>query len=74
MTTTRRLTLAIVLVLGHVGSAGADWKTSGNDMYSNVPGNVGIGTTTPEKKLHVVSKDVDGAHYDRHASAVIEGE
>lgn len=30
-----------------------DWMVSGNDMYSAVTGNVGIGTTTPEKKLTI---------------------
>lgn len=32
----------------------ADWTVSGNDMYSQVSGNVGIGTTTPNAKLQVV--------------------
>jgi hypothetical protein len=34
-----------------------DWTISGNDMYSNVPGAVGIGTTSPitDTKLHVES-------------------
>ena len=32
-----------------------DWLTSGTDIYSANTGNVGIGTTTPVEKLHVVS-------------------
>ncbi|MCB9186856.1 MAG: hypothetical protein H6601_08930 [Flavobacteriales bacterium] len=32
----------------------ADWTISGNDQYAAVSGNVGIGTTTPGSKLHVV--------------------
>lgn len=32
----------------------SDWTISGNDMYSAVSGNVGIGTTEPDEKLHVV--------------------
>lgn len=38
-------------------TAGADndWAVSGNDMYSIHSGNVGIGTTNPEHKLHIVS-------------------
>ncbi len=32
-----------------------DWTISGNNMYSNVTGNVGIGTTAPGAKLHVNS-------------------
>ncbi len=31
-----------------------DWILSGDDMYSGISGNVGIGTTTPSEKLHVV--------------------
>ncbi len=30
-----------------------DWTISGNDMYSTVSGNVGIGTTTPGSKFEV---------------------
>ena len=31
-----------------------DWIKTGNDMYANVSGNVGIGTSSPNEKLHVV--------------------
>jgi hypothetical protein len=30
-----------------------DWVVTGSDMYSGVPGNVGIGTPAPQSKLHV---------------------
>jgi hypothetical protein len=30
-----------------------DWRISGNNMYSSLPGNVGIGTTTPGNKLEI---------------------
>lgn len=30
-----------------------DWTIAGEDMYSGVPGNIGIGTTTPTAKLDV---------------------
>ena len=30
-----------------------DWTIDGDDMYSAVPGNVGIGTASPTKRLHV---------------------
>jgi hypothetical protein len=41
--------------IDNVGSGGedSDWTISGNDMYSAVPGNVGIGTTSPAQKLDV---------------------
>jgi len=32
----------------------SDWMVLGDDMYSIPGGNVGIGTTTPDEKLHVV--------------------
>jgi hypothetical protein len=35
------------------GTDDGDWTVSGSDMYSNVSGNVGIGTTTPGYPLHV---------------------
>jgi hypothetical protein len=36
-----------------VNSAMAGWVTSGDNMYSDVTGNVGIGTSTPGSKLDV---------------------
>jgi len=33
-----------------------DWQVSGSDMYSIPPGDVGIGTSSPEKRLHVVGE------------------
>jgi hypothetical protein len=44
---------AVLLVLGLAGSTTAGWVTSGNNMYSDVSGNVGIGTTNPTAKLEV---------------------
>ncbi|MFH2070610.1 MAG: hypothetical protein ABIJ11_05290 [Elusimicrobiota bacterium] len=34
-----------------------DWTISGNNMYANVSGNVGIGTTNPIEKLDVTESD-----------------
>jgi len=33
-----------------------DWTTSGTDIYNANTGNVGVGTTTPIEKLHVVAQ------------------
>ncbi|MBC8425286.1 hypothetical protein H8E07_14285 [bacterium] len=46
-----------------VGSGGADddWTVSGNDQYSAVSGNVGIGTATPGAKLDVQGSLIVGA-------------
>ena len=38
------------------GAADNDWTVDGNNMYSAVPGSVGVGVTNPAEKL-----DVDGA-------------
>ncbi len=35
------------------GGTDGDWTVSGNNMYSTVNGNIGIGTANPEEKLHV---------------------
>ena len=34
-------------------SSDSDWSISGNDQYSAVSGNVGIGVTSPSYKLHI---------------------
>jgi len=40
--------------LGVISSSGGYWDTSGNDIFNNNSGNVGIGLDTPLAKLHVV--------------------
>jgi len=39
--------------MGAASGADADWVITGNDMFSGVSGNVGIGTNTPGKRLQV---------------------
>jgi hypothetical protein len=43
------------------GGADSDWIISGNDMYSGVSGNVGIGTDSPSETLDVVASSGDTA-------------
>jgi hypothetical protein len=47
---------------GISGTTDNDWTISGNNMYSAVPGSVGVGTSSPEKKLHVAG-DVKATTY-----------
>lgn len=46
---------------GEVDTPGGDndWMIDGNDIYSAVSGNVGIGRSGPQRKLHIY-EDVDG--------------
>lgn len=48
--------------IDNVGSGGGgEWIVRGADMYSNLPGNVGIGTSTPNAKIHLVVDNCDTA-------------
>lgn len=47
---------------GVVGSD-SDWTVSGNDMYSAVIGNVGIGMSSPVAKLHVYDSNTGNKAY-----------
>ena len=58
---TTRTTVIWVVVLGLAGSTTADWITSGNGMYADTTGNVGIGTTNPQSRLSVGGNGVSGA-------------
>jgi hypothetical protein len=48
-----RATVADTALIGVGGGADNDWTISGSDMYSAVAGNVGIGSTSPGRKLQV---------------------
>jgi hypothetical protein len=43
------------LTISSTGTGGTDthWTVVGNDMYANVTGNVGVGTSSPQADLHV---------------------
>ncbi len=36
------------------------WTASGNNIYNNNSGNVGMGTTSPQAKLHVITPNLSG--------------
>jgi hypothetical protein len=55
---------------GISGTADADWTISGSDMYSAVSGDVGIGTSSPIGKLHVVGSNGNYAQFGRTSYAV----
>lgn len=49
----------------------SDWAISGNDMYSAVPGSVGIGTASPEAKLHVDGRVKDQTGFVMPVGAIV---
>jgi hypothetical protein len=51
--TSQLLSVPYALYAENTGSSDSDWNISGNDIYSGVSGNVGIGTTSPGQRLDV---------------------
>lgn len=65
--------LALLAKAGPPGNGGSDgdWVVVGDDMHSAVPGNVGIGTSTPTRKLEVVGDiQASGAICDGNGDCV----
>ena len=46
-----------------------DWIRSGNNLYASVPGNVGIGTSAPQAKLHILTPLLYGLYIESSADA-----
>jgi hypothetical protein len=46
---------SVQLTAATAGDSDGDWGFSGDDIYSAVPGNVGVGTTSPIVKFNVAS-------------------
>lgn len=44
------------LSLTNTAMTDPDWTINGNDMYSGVSGNVGVGASSPEEKLQVIGR------------------
>ncbi|MCA9759445.1 MAG: hypothetical protein KDA27_26865 [Candidatus Eisenbacteria bacterium] len=66
------------LTFGGTGGGGADsdWVVDGTDQYSAVSGNVGIGTSTPHRKLHLrtTALGLDEAELSPNFDLVVESE
>jgi len=66
----RALVADSALTVAGAGTVDGDWVVVGDDMYAQPAGNVGIGTTTPDRKLEIqdalailrlTSADVNGS-------------
>jgi len=56
------------------GGGSSGWTISGDDQYSNLAGNVGIGTSDPTAKLHLVGNllQVSGTYTMNNASGILQ--
>ncbi|UCE65215.1 MAG: hypothetical protein JSU85_10080 [Candidatus Zixiibacteriota bacterium] len=55
------------------GGSDSDWVISGNDQYSGVSGNVGIGTPIPSERLHVYGNIKSTGTIESGNAIVIDG-
>jgi hypothetical protein len=55
--------------LSPLNSADNDWSVNGNNMYSLPSGNVGIGTNSPQNKLHIEGSDYSDSSIRYHNKA-----
>lgn len=51
---------ALAMLLGVSTNTQAQWTTNGNNINNTNTGNVGIGTTTPNTPVHLLTNSVDG--------------
>lgn len=51
---------ALAMLLGLSQNIQAQWTTNGNNINNTNTGNVGIGTTTPNTPIHLLTTSVDG--------------
>ncbi|MBI1287936.1 MAG: hypothetical protein GC178_10185 [Flavobacteriales bacterium] len=56
------------------GGADADWTISGNDMSNTNTGNIGIGTTTPDRQLNIESATGPQMLFTRNDNNTTDGE
>lgn len=56
----KRLFLALIFIFFHSLGFSQQWVTNGTNIYNNNSGNVGIGITIPQSKLHLRHTDLHG--------------